>query len=858
MEMMTRRRKCCVEQCHNKFGRRHRFPKTNPEAFKAWVERIKPRNHEILSEEQIYNTFVICEEHFSPEYFVPGSRRGLSYHAVPTLKIPGVGEDCPKTEISIQEPLAVNNGKSAIRSSKNGSDSSIIHSDTESITGSQQTAISEDKENFGNRPKGSLKNNPVLSIHVTTGNNTEGQQITVEEDDDEEEEEENKADLMEVPLERVGRNSSKKSSTQIVCRTCAKTCPRYYSIKSNICNFSTTIEDMVILLVPQMKFVLDDKDVVCGSCRMALIYCVRFIDRCLKAEANRKDSLVCLEDPLDELEDGSNIIQDDSLPDVAHNKPSTIIDLKLSNNFQDDGSSQVNEYFERCEEAIDQVIDITKNEHDYSISNDNLQDEHTKTNDSDDNLQDESAKALSNDSSNDDEIECGEALPNNILVTIELYLLSNPVMRNFHFQDLEQTSKKKRVLLIASSFKCRRCSEYFSTNGNYNSHMRNHRRYEERRVAREKLRQLRLQKKEDIVRKRLASQMNPPLKKKYRKTQNDLQCKTCSHVCSSKDDLQLHIKTHPHIVCEQCGKGFATTGQLGAHKNVHNDPNSYICEICGKAYKTIGQLRVHGQNHENKVFLCSKCPKVFKMKIGLSRHVKYTHGEGLDKLWSCKVCGKLFKVSGALKSHYCQTHLRDGPLKCEVCGQGFFRTDYLKRHKRRHVIYGDGIPVPVPLKRARKSDDTETNGSETVLRRRRHHWPPGPYECQICKKLFKKIENLKLHIERHSLLSRYSCKYCNMSFKIKYQRNRHEKRHETSELNYRCGICWRRLSNQEELDLHLLNHNNLKYKCEFCEEAFARKHLLNDHIVWCHTQHGDAEEELKTLMTMGLGDLYKE
>lgn len=79
---------CCVRNCKNKGGRRHRFPKNQPDTFKAWLEMVKPRDYKTLSVESIYNRYYICDDHFSAERFVPGTRRGLKVYAVPTVNIP--------------------------------------------------------------------------------------------------------------------------------------------------------------------------------------------------------------------------------------------------------------------------------------------------------------------------------------------------------------------------------------------------------------------------------------------------------------------------------------------------------------------------------------------------------------------------------------------------------------------------------------------------------------------------------------------------------------------------------------------------------------------------------------------------
>lgn len=82
-------RKCCVEGCPNRFNSMYRFPRSDPELFTVWLERIKPPYYTTLSYEKIYRKYAVCEDHFPLECKVAGAKRGLTNNAVPSLNIPG-------------------------------------------------------------------------------------------------------------------------------------------------------------------------------------------------------------------------------------------------------------------------------------------------------------------------------------------------------------------------------------------------------------------------------------------------------------------------------------------------------------------------------------------------------------------------------------------------------------------------------------------------------------------------------------------------------------------------------------------------------------------------------------------------
>lgn len=82
-------RKCCVAGCAKRFNSMYRFPRSDPELFKVWLEKIKPPFYTTLTYEEIYRKYAVCEEHFPAECKVAGAKRGLTKIAVPSLKIPG-------------------------------------------------------------------------------------------------------------------------------------------------------------------------------------------------------------------------------------------------------------------------------------------------------------------------------------------------------------------------------------------------------------------------------------------------------------------------------------------------------------------------------------------------------------------------------------------------------------------------------------------------------------------------------------------------------------------------------------------------------------------------------------------------
>lgn len=83
------RSKCCVPECNNRSGTRHRFPVYEENVFKIWVERIAHPIFSQLDDYGIYNSYVVCNNHFSQDCASPGTKR-LKHYSLPTLYLPGM------------------------------------------------------------------------------------------------------------------------------------------------------------------------------------------------------------------------------------------------------------------------------------------------------------------------------------------------------------------------------------------------------------------------------------------------------------------------------------------------------------------------------------------------------------------------------------------------------------------------------------------------------------------------------------------------------------------------------------------------------------------------------------------------
>lgn len=102
--------------------------------------------------------------------------------------------------------------------------------------------------------------------------------------------------------------------------------------------------------------------------------------------------------------------------------------------------------------------------------------------------------------------------------------------------------------------------------------------------------------------------------------------------------------------------------------------------------------------HRSKRSLCSECGKSFKTLNALKSHMLCHDKEGKNQV-KCDICGIVCKNSLNLKQHM-RIH-SDFFMKCELCDFKTHRKGYLTKHM--HTKHSNNMP----------------------------------FECSICKKLFK-------------------------------------------------------------------------------------------------------------------------
>ncbi|XP_055910435.1 zinc finger protein 546-like [Eupeodes corollae] len=234
-------------------------------------------------------------------------------------------------------------------------------------------------------------------------------------------------------------------------------------------------------------------------------------------------------------------------------------------------------------------------------------------------------------------------------------------------------------------------------------------------------------------------------------------------------------------------------------KDVEN--GQYVeCKICGKFLKQMS-MKHHLKRcqQEEKLHLCSSCPKSFAVRSDLKNHMR-THDKERERRFVCSECGKGFFEKQSLKVHIAR-HMGDKEYHCSICPKQFTT----KKSLDVHVFT--------------------------------HNRDLGRFVCKHCDKRFPSRADLTVHERFHTGDYPFQCELCDKSYAVKSHYNYHLAKHKG--ITYKCDQCDKEFLNRGSLTAHKFKHNErMPHECSICKKGFASPYKLNRHKS-CHKPKED-------------------
>jgi hypothetical protein len=216
-----------------------------------------------------------------------------------------------------------------------------------------------------------------------------------------------------------------------------------------------------------------------------------------------------------------------------------------------------------------------------------------------------------------------------------------------------------------------------------------------------------------------------------------------------------------------------------------NDNEPYAIKGNGNTYANVSpSVNMSGL----KIYFCKACQLAFESDEERQLHRLFHHKLKLP----CRFCPRTLDTKRKLLGHE-SSHFKKPKLDCKRCGQVFEDSEALKRHRRACCVIQE-LPR---------------------------------FSCQICKRLYVRENELKIHLETHLDERPFLCEKCGQCFKDVPSLRAHRSspcKAKGSTRDYNCDICVKSFRNARLLVSHRLHHHKGKCQAIISRTYFA--HLL--------------------------------
>ncbi|EDS26325.1 transcription factor grauzone [Culex quinquefasciatus] len=310
---------------------------------------------------------------------------------------------------------------------------------------------------------------------------------------------------------------------------------------------------------------------------------------------------------------------------------------------------------------------------------------------------------------------------------------------------------------------------------------------------------------------------NPPIDKLVLQHYK-LSCDVCAEPLEDFTELRKHYKyvhNEPgYLKC--CNKKIYKKCWMIEHIQLHLNPDAFHCALCNKSYSSSKVLKEHTKEvhapEENRHFKCETCFKPFVSNAHLNAHIMVAHGSV-----PCPQCPKVLASQGSLKKHLVAMHGEGEQHVCDVCARVFRSKQCFETHVQGHL--GTRLDNKVQCS---VCSVWLTDKYCLTKHMRRMHVEEIALSCELCGKQVRNQDALNCHVRRAHTESRYECDMCKKKFKRPHHMREHIAIHHTGEDIYSCNHCTERFNTKNKQYLHRKTAHPVEY------EAEMRKRMMKD------------------------------
>ncbi|XP_035707659.1 oocyte zinc finger protein XlCOF6 isoform X2 [Folsomia candida] len=314
-------------------------------------------------------------------------------------------------------------------------------------------------------------------------------------------------------------------------------------------------------------------------------------------------------------------------------------------------------------------------------------------------------------------------------------------------------------------------------------------------------------------------------------------CGKCGKKFVLEENFNRHVTLHDleqvkPIVCEVCDSRFEDEERLATHHETHHDAKSkYRCSYCGTGCTSKNNLNRHIRTHtREKPEKCDQCGETFMDRLTLERHVVREHVG--TKSHTCHVCGQAFYLQADLRTHL---YIHEGKLqvKCETCGEMLPNKNAHQAHRVK--VHGED-PFVCEVCAA------VFTSLLFLRRHKKRHGAIKQHKCEVCHTLFFSTKDLKTHMTSHSDERPFPCPHCEKSFKTRSTRGQHVKHIHNANFvlktPHKCVHCGKEYPRKSYLEGHVRSaHTGERpFVCTHaqCGKGFVLETMLTEHLKVAH------------------------